>query len=104
MAKPSCKVYSDVVSVLSNQDRRESEFLGLDLTKPASTWFDRVALRLGKIFRSKNSPLNENDMSVLTETVEMLKQFKDFYNSLEINLLEVSDKLKTIQKLKINNK
>ena len=62
MPKPSCKSYSDVVSVLSNQDRRESEFLGLDLTKPSITWFDKIALRLGKTFRSKDSPLNENDI------------------------------------------
>ena len=30
--------------------------------------------------------------------------FKDFYNSLEINLLEISDTLKIIQKTKINNR
>jgi len=33
-----------------------------------------------------------------------LEQFKNFYNSLEINLLEISDKLITIQKAKIDNR
>jgi len=36
--------------------------------------------------------------------LKTFKQFKNFYNSLEINLLEISNKLKTIQKAKINNR
>ena len=62
MAKSECRSHSDVVSVLSNQDARENEFLGLDLTKPASTWLDRIARRLHKAFRSKDNPINENDI------------------------------------------
>jgi len=48
--------------------------------------------------------LGPGDGSLCKDLLRTFKQFKNFYNSLEINLLEISDKLKTIQKAKINNK
>jgi cyclopropane-fatty-acyl-phospholipid synthase len=48
--------------------------------------------------------LGPGDGSLCKNLLKTFKQFKNFYNSLEINLLEISDKLKTIQKAKINNK
>ena len=48
--------------------------------------------------------LGPGDGSLCTGLLKTFKQFRNFYNSLEINLLEISDKLKTIQKVKINNK
>jgi len=48
--------------------------------------------------------LGPGDGSLCKELLKTFKQFKNFYNSLKINLLEISDKLKTIQKIKINNK
>jgi len=48
--------------------------------------------------------LGPGDGSLCKDLLRTFKQFKNFYNSLEINLLEISDKLKTIQKLKINNR
>jgi len=48
--------------------------------------------------------LGPGDGSLCKDLLRTFKQFKNFYNSLEINLLEISDKLKTIQKVKINNK
>ena len=48
--------------------------------------------------------LGPGDGSLCKDLLKTFKQFKNFYNSLEINLLEISDKLKTIQKAKINNK
>ena len=48
--------------------------------------------------------LGPGDGSLCKNLLRTFKQFKNFYNSLEINLLEISDRLKTIQKLKINNK
>ena len=48
--------------------------------------------------------LGPGDGSLCKDLLKTFKQFKNFYNSLEINLLEISDKLKTIQKVKINNK
>ena len=48
--------------------------------------------------------LGPGDGSLCKVLLRTFKQFKNFYNSLEINLLEISDKLKTIQKVKINNK
>ena len=48
--------------------------------------------------------LGPGDGSLCKDLLKIFKQFKKFYNSLEVNLLEISDKLKTIQKLKINNK
>jgi len=48
--------------------------------------------------------LGPGDGSLCNDLLKTFKQFKNFYNSLEINLLEISDKLKSIQKVKINNK
>jgi len=48
--------------------------------------------------------LGPGDGSLCKDLLRIFRQFKNFYNSLEINLLEISDKLKTIQKLKINNR
>ena len=48
--------------------------------------------------------LGPGDGSLCKDLLKTSRQFKNFYNSLEINLLEISDKLKKIQKMKINNK
>jgi len=48
--------------------------------------------------------LGPGDGSLCKDLLKTFKQFKSFYDSLEINLLEISDKLKTIQKAKIKNK
>jgi len=48
--------------------------------------------------------LGPGDGSLCKNLLKTFGQFKNFYNSLEINLLEISDKLKTIQKVKINNR
>ena len=48
--------------------------------------------------------LGPGDGSLCKDLLRIFKQFKNFYNSLEINLLEISDLLKTIQKVKINNR
>ena len=47
--------------------------------------------------------LGPGDGSLCKDLLKTAKQFKGFYNSLEINLLEISDTLKAIQKTKINN-
>ena len=48
--------------------------------------------------------LGPGDGTLCKDLLSTFKKFKGFYNSLEINLLEISNKLKTIQKTKINNK
>ena len=48
--------------------------------------------------------LGPGDGSLCKDLLKTFEQFKDFYNSLEINLLEISSKLKKIQKNKISNK
>jgi cyclopropane-fatty-acyl-phospholipid synthase len=48
--------------------------------------------------------LGPGDGSLCKSLLKTFKQFKNFYNSLEVNLLEISDKLKIIQQSKINNK
>ena len=48
--------------------------------------------------------LGPGDGTLCKDLLKTFKQFKNFYNSLEINLLEISDKLKTIQKININNR
>ena len=47
--------------------------------------------------------LGPGDGTLCKDLLKTFKQFKNFYDSLEINLLEISDKLKKIQKTKINN-
>ena len=58
---------------------------------------------LGKPNKFLLVELGPGDGTMCKDLLNTFKQFKSFYNSLEINLLEISDKLKTIQKLKINN-
>ena len=48
--------------------------------------------------------LGPGDGSLCKDLLKTFEQFKNFYNSLEINLLEISDLLIKIQKVKINNK
>ena len=48
--------------------------------------------------------LGPGEGSLCLNLLKTFKQFKNFYNSLEINLFEISDKLKTVQKAKIDNK
>jgi len=48
--------------------------------------------------------LGPGDGSLCKNLLKTFKQFRNFYDSVEINLLETSDKLKIIQKAKINNK
>ena len=48
--------------------------------------------------------LGPGDGSLCKDLLKTFRQFNKFYNSLEINLLEISDKLKAIQKAKINNR
>jgi len=48
--------------------------------------------------------LGPGDGSLCVNLLKTFRQFENFYNSLEINLLEISNKLKKIQKVKINNK
>jgi len=48
--------------------------------------------------------LGPGDGSLCKDLLKTFKQFKNFYNALEINLLEISNKLKKIQKTKIDNR
>ncbi len=48
--------------------------------------------------------LGPGNGALCNDLLKTFKQFKNFYNSLEVNLLEISDKLKIIQQSKINNK
>ena len=48
--------------------------------------------------------LGPGDGTLCKDLLKTFKQFNNFYNSLEINLLEISQKLKKIQKEKLNNK
>ena len=47
--------------------------------------------------------LGPGDGSLCKNLIKTFSQFKDFYNALEINLLEISDRLKKIQKINISN-
>ncbi len=61
--------------------------------------------KIGKPKRILVVELGPGDGSLCNDILETFKKFNDFYQSLEINLLEISCKLKKIQKKKIiNNK
>ena len=59
---------------------------------------------LGKPNKILLVELGPGDGTLCRDLIKTFKQFKEFYNSLEINLFEISDKLKEIQKIKINSK
>ena len=59
---------------------------------------------LGKPSKILLVELGPGDGSLCKDLLKTFRQFNKFYNSLEINLLEISDKLKAIQRTKINNK
>jgi len=59
---------------------------------------------LGKPSKILLVELGPGDGTLCKDLLNTFKKFKYFYNSLEINLLEISNKLKTIQKKKITNK
>tara|TARA_B100001123_G_C15289852_1_gene1017058 strand:+ start:510 stop:1574 length:1065 start_codon:yes stop_codon:yes gene_type:complete len=59
---------------------------------------------LGKPKKILVVELGPGDGSLCKDILKTFKNFETFYNSLEINLLEKSNILKKIQKLKINNK
>ena len=59
---------------------------------------------LGKPSKILLVELGPGDGTLCKDLLNTFKKFKYFYNSLEINLLEISNKLKTIQKTKITNK
>jgi len=69
-----------------------------------AVWFVAFWEHLGKPNKFLLVELGPGDGTLCKDLLNTFKQFKDFYNILEINLLEISDKLKTIQKTKINNK
>ena len=48
--------------------------------------------------------LGPGNGTLCRDLLKTFKQFKNFYSALEINLLEISNKLKAIQKANINNK
>ena len=58
---------------------------------------------LGKPKKILLVELGPGDGTLCKDLIKTFKQFENFYNSLEINLLEISAKLKKVQKIKINN-
>ena len=59
---------------------------------------------LGKPKKILIVELGPGDGSLCSDLLSTFKKFKNFYNCLGIDLFEISDKLKKIQKAKINNK
>ena len=58
---------------------------------------------LGKPKKILLVEMGPGDGTLCKDLIKTFKKFKIFYNSVQINLLEISDKLKRIQKTKINN-
>ena len=59
---------------------------------------------LGKPKKILLVELGPGDGSLCEKILKVSKKFDDFYNCLEINLLEISDKLRSIQKKKLKNR
>ena len=59
---------------------------------------------LGKPNKILLVELGPGDGTLCKDLIKTFKKFTEFYNSLEINLFEISNKLKKIQKIKINSK
>jgi len=60
--------------------------------------------RIGRPKKILFVELGPGDGTLCKDLLKTFKQFKNFYSALEINLLEISSKLKSIQKMKIDNK
>ena len=60
--------------------------------------------KIGKPKKILVVELGPGDGTLCKDLLRTFKQFKNFYDSLEIQLLEISSKLKNIQKININNK
>ena len=69
-----------------------------------AVWCVAFWKHLGKPNKILLVELGPGDGSLCKDLLKIFKQFKEFYNSLEINLLEISNKLKKTQKKKIHNK
>ena len=69
-----------------------------------AVWCVAFWKHLGKPNKILLVELGPGDGTLCKNLIKTFKHFKEFYNSLEINLLEISDLLKKIQKTKINNK
>tara|TARA_Y100000294_G_scaffold42625_1_gene38966 strand:+ start:255 stop:659 length:405 start_codon:yes stop_codon:yes gene_type:complete len=67
-------------------------------------WCISLWEHLGKPKKILLVELGPGDGTLCRDLLKTFMQFEDFYNSLEINLLEISGKLKKIQKSKIDNK
>ena len=67
-------------------------------------WCISLWEHLGKPKKILLVELGPGDGTLCRDLLKTFEQFKNFYNSLEINLLEISDNLKKIQKTKIDNK
>ena len=66
-------------------------------------WFVAFWENLGKPKRIIISELGPGDGSLCLDLLKTFKKFKNFYNSLEVNLFEISNKLKKTQNKKIQN-
>ena len=60
--------------------------------------------KIGKPKKILVVELGPGDGTLCKDLLRTFKQFKNFYDSLEIQLLEISNKLKNIQKIKISSK
>ena len=73
-------------------------------TEMLGIWCVAYWEHLGKPKKFLLVELGPGDGTLCKDILKTFKKFKMFYKSLEINLLEVSNKLKSIQKIKIKNK
>ena len=64
-------------------------------------WFVAYWEHIGKPSKFLIVELGPGDGTLCRNLINTFKQFKNFYKALEINLLEISSKLKKIQKKKI---
>ena len=67
-------------------------------------WCISLWEHLGKPKKILLVELGPGDGTLCKDLLKTFEQFENFYNSLEINLLEISDNLKKNQKSKIDNK
>ena len=115
MAKRICKSYSDNLNVLENQDHRENQFTGLDLTSPSQGWVQKIGERLARMTVSKDHPIkskqvreaikqeygkaDENkalavDFIALLEAHPALEEQMDNFITMQVTLMETHERTK----------
>ena len=62
MAPTECQTYTDIATVLGNQDRKQAQLFDIEIAGGSLAWLSKIEGPLLKIARSKDAPINRADI------------------------------------------